>query len=165
MLSNVNTFTDLLVRSIFSCKLLFVTSDYSNFCQDKNNWCGYNYSFSCWCNWRSLTWYFWPFRVWLKSSCNISMFIRSLNPFQVWMIYVIGQTMFSLLFQYIRQSVILRSLLVLFCWIFIAYLLFSSYIIHLNVSLRILNICFCAGNLSEISGTVSLACNHDLSYN
>ena len=25
------------------------------FCQDKNNWCGYYYSFSCWCNWRSLS--------------------------------------------------------------------------------------------------------------
>lgn len=30
--------------------------DYFNFCQGKNNWCGYYYSFACWCHRRSLTW-------------------------------------------------------------------------------------------------------------
>lgn len=146
-----NTFADFRVSFHIFNEAPFC--DYFNFCQDKNNWCGYNYSFSWWCNWRFLTWYFWPFRVWLKSSTSMRMITKRLVPFQVWMSYVIGQTMFNLLFHYIRQSVILRSLLFYFSWIFIAYLKFSSYMIFPYVSLRLK---YSAGILPEISGTVSL---------
>lgn len=95
----------------FYIVMLVSFCDYFNFCQDKNNWCGYYYSFSCWCNWRSLTWLLCIFLCMVDIIKCTSMLIRGLLFFQGWTIYVIGQTTSSLLYPYIQQHVILRSLL------------------------------------------------------